>query len=222
VDGCRAGWVVASWERDAAELAVWVVPTFAEVAADLGAGRWRLVAVDMPIGLPEAGPRACDVAARRRLGPRRSTVYPAPVRSVLATGSYAQALAASRAASGVGLSRQAWNLVPKIREVEAAARRVGTDRLLEVHPELGFATLLGAPPRHPKRSAAGRLERRTVLARVLPGLSPDGLPRRVGAADDDIADALALAWSARRLAAGGGERLGGNLDATGLPMAISW
>jgi predicted RNase H-like nuclease len=222
VDGCRAGWVVASWGPDPAELTVAVVRSFAEVGSDLARGRWDLVAVDMPFGLPDRGPRTCDIEARRRLGPRRSSVFPTPVRAVLGARTYTEALAASRAASGVGLSRQAWNLVPKIREVEAVVRQVGSGRLREVHPELAFAALTGAPLAHPKRSPLGQLERRVALASALPTISRDALPRVTGAAHDDVADALALAWSARRLVAGGGEQVGGDTDSTGLPMAISW
>lgn len=224
VDGCRGGWVVATWSGGDARPALEVVADFAAVADDLERGRWDLVAVDMPFGLADAGPRRCDLEARRRLGPRRSSVFPAPVRAVLACRTYVEALAASRAACGVGLSRQAWNLVPKIIEVEAAARRLGTGRLAEVHPELAFAAMVGAPLAHPKRTAPGQAERRTALAAALPGLDlvPEALPRLAGAAADDVADACALAWSAQRLAAGGGEEVGGEVDPTGLPMTVRW
>jgi hypothetical protein len=85
VDACRAGWVVAlaggtgSGGGAFDDVEVQVVATFAEV---LGLGA-ATVAVDIPIGLPDAGPRVCDVAARRLLGPRRSSVFPAPVRAAL-------------------------------------------------------------------------------------------------------------------------------------------
>lgn len=40
--------------------------------------------IDVPIGLPEAGPRTCDLEARRLLrAPRASSVFPAPLRSML-------------------------------------------------------------------------------------------------------------------------------------------
>src|SRR5437870_3658001 len=72
VDGCRLGWVVAT--DDGVE----VVPALDDVLVQCDA-----VGIDIPIGLPDAGPRACDVEARRRLGPRRSSVFPAPRRALL-------------------------------------------------------------------------------------------------------------------------------------------
>lgn len=50
--------------------------------------------IDVPIGLPDRGARECDKAARRRLGPSRgSSVFPAPIRRILAATSYIEACA---------------------------------------------------------------------------------------------------------------------------------
>jgi predicted RNase H-like nuclease len=225
VDGCRTGWVVATWtdgSRDAA-LQLEVCGQFEEVVHRVLRGELALVAVDMPIGLADSGPRQCDRAARRLLGPRRSSVFPTPVRPVLACETYPEALEISRKASGVGLSKQAWFLVPKLREVDAVMRRVRlTDAVLEVSPELSFAALAGAPLVHPKRSAEGLRTRRELLRPLFPQLD-DLLSRRYpGAAPDDLLDACALAWSAHRLQQGNGCRVGDELDGTGLPMTVSW
>ena len=72
------------------------------------------LAVDMPIGLPDDGPRLADQQARRRLGARRSSVFPTPVRATLDAVDYPDALAISRRVSGKGLSKQAFNLLPRI------------------------------------------------------------------------------------------------------------
>ena len=195
VDGCRLGWVVAT--DDGVE----VVPALDDVLVQCDA-----VGIDIPIGLPDAGPRACDVEARRRLGPRRSSVFPAPRRALLPCRDWA-------AASGV--SRQAFNLLPKIAEVDALVTPALQDRVLEVHPELAFAALHGSRPMaHPKRTALGRAERLTALAL-------DDVPRVRGAAPDDVLDALAVLASMRRWAAGRAEHLGdGAVDARGLRMEI--
>lgn len=78
------------------------------------------VAVDMPIGLTESGPRDCDRVARRLLGwPRRCSVFSAPVRSVLGIGDDREACDAHRAVGRRGMSRQAfaasWT-APRIRD----------------------------------------------------------------------------------------------------------
>src|SRR5688572_29721510 len=96
----------------------------------------EVVGIDMPIGLSEDGVRACDLDARRRLSRDRaaSTVFPAPVRPVLATNSYAQARALAVAASRRSISAQSWNLVPSIRQVDDALGDPPTDRLVESAP----------------------------------------------------------------------------------------
>jgi len=202
VDGCRRGWVVATDYG-----AVSVAATIADVLAlDVD-----VVAIDMPIGLPDAGQRACDVAARRELGARRASVFATPVRACLAATSYDEALARHRATDGRGLSRQAFNLLGKIRELDA----VGPEpRLHEAHPELAFARLLGHVPRHSKRTADGRAER-------LAALELDAPPACPGAAVDDVLDALALVHTARRIARGTAVELGdGARDRRGIRMAV--
>src|SRR3954466_10349718 len=78
----------------------------------------EVVAIDMPIGLSEDGVRTCDVEARRRLGRAGSSVFPAPLRSVLHATDYLDACRVSIQSSGKALSKQAWNLVPAIRSLD--------------------------------------------------------------------------------------------------------
>lgn len=218
VDGCRAGWVAVV--EDAAvepgSTRVLVLPDVRGVLA-LGAA---VVGIDIPLGLPASGPRACDVAARARLGPRRSSVFPAPVRAVLGAADHPDAVRRSNAASGKGLSIQAWNLVPKI---EDADRRIGTgDDVFEVHPELSFATMAGAPLGTRKRDAAGRQERLDLLLVGFPDVAEHLAARPAGCAADDVLDAYAVLWTVRRIAAGTAEVLGdGALDETGRAMSIT-
>ena len=215
VDGCRGGWLVAVDHGDGTT-EVSVRATFGDVLA-LGAA---VVAVDIPIGLPAVGPRTCDVAARRRLGRRGSSVFPAPVRAVLGAADHAEAVARSRAASGRGISVQAWNLVPKIVEVDE--RVAPGDAVAEVHPELSFATLAGGPLASRKREAAGRAERLALLRDAFPDVAERLAARPPGCAADDVLDAYATLWTARRITAGDAESLGGGeRDERGLLMSIT-
>ncbi len=68
-----------------------------------------------------------------------------------------------------------------------------------MHPELSFAALAGGPPlADSKHIPRGLAIRRALLAEA--GIA---LPPRVpGAAEDDLLDAAAVAWSASRVAAG--------------------
>jgi predicted RNase H-like nuclease len=221
VDGARAGWVVARATPGLPELHL--VPRFVDLADEaLGTG----ILVDIPIGLPDADSpvRSCDAEARRRLGARRSSVFPAPSRAALRSASWEEANAANRGSTGRGLPRQSWGIVPKIREVDdllvERPRLVG--RIRESHPELAFAWLLGEPAGHHKATPEGARTRWRALDRIWPGIATRARTwtrGRGGVALDDVADALAL------LALGGTGRSvplpdPPPRDACGLPVEI--
>jgi predicted RNase H-like nuclease len=216
VDGWRGAWVGAL--LDGRSVTLLALP---DIAAVLAVPDVELIAIDMPIGLSDDGPRACDIAARRLLGRARSSVFPAPLRAVLGCANYADACAVSRTASGKALSVQAWNLVPAIRALDAALDDVPPGHVLEVHPELAFRAL-DERVEAPKASARGLAQRVRALQPamdVLDALSaaPPGVPAV------DALDACAAAWSARRLADGVGDCVGdGTVDRRGRPMRISW
>lgn len=211
VDGCRSGWVVARTSTTTgAPVEVSVHPTLDEVVTALRSGHLSALAVDMPIGLPADGVRSADRAARALLGPRRSSLFPTPPFAVLGATDHADANARSRAACGKGMSIQAFHLLPKMREL---ARLVDPDlqpRLAEVHPETTFAVLRGAPCAHPKTTHAGHDER---VAALRGEVAEDSLEAAVhtrlrGAQIDDVLDAIAAAWTARRIAVGSALVLG--------------
>lgn len=224
VDGCRRGWVVATTAAvgPAPIVAVEVVEHIDVVLERVRSGELVAVGLDMPIGLPDAGPRASDAMLRARLGPRRSSVFATPPRPLLGCTDHAEAVALGRALDGRGISIQAFNLLPKIAEVDAAIDPGLTDAVVEAHPESAFAELAGAPLASTKRSAEGRAERLALLARPFPR-SRGVLSRRVpGAAADDVLDAAAAAWSARRWATGTAVVLtDGSVDSRSLPMRVA-
>jgi predicted RNase H-like nuclease len=120
------------------------------------------------------------------------------------------------------LSKQLYNIVAKIAEVDAVQSPDLQRRLFEASPELSLAVMQGdAPMQHSKRTADGRAERIAVLHEHFGVDVPALLEARAsGAQPDDVLDALALAWTARRYADGSCLRLGGEVDATGLRMEI--
>jgi predicted RNase H-like nuclease len=223
-DGCKAGWLCVT--RDAAGRLDSACFATAEA---LLAQRPRpdALGLDIPIGLPERGARECDRAARAVLGARRSSVFPAPPRAVLPARSFEEACRIREGLEGKRISKQAWGIVPKIREVDAALRRAParTAWVYEVHPELCFAMWNGAPLQHGKKSAAGRLERLALVSRHF-GEAAFAAVRlrhaRRGVSDDDVLDAFAALWSAERIVRGLALRLPESppRDSFGLPMQI--
>lgn len=203
---------------DGSIIDVSVDASFDDVVARLDHGVTH-IAVDMPIGLPEAGPRACDVAARRLLGPRRSTVFPAPPRPILHERDYQAALAHKRVIDGTGLSKQSFHLLPKIAEVDAAISPTMQPRVVECHPELAFQRRHGRPLAS-KHDPSGLEQRRDLVGDLL-GDQP--IPRLRGTEPHDVLDAIALTLTARALLHDEAERLGdGARDARGLVMEIVW
>ena len=93
VDGCPAGWIVAFVRPVGHEAAsVRVLPRFADVL--LAPESPAVVAVDMPIGLPERvgrGGRVAENAVRPLLGGRQSSVFSVPSRAALAAIEYREA-----------------------------------------------------------------------------------------------------------------------------------
>lgn len=229
VDGCRSGWFWVcltrrgKWEAgiDAEFSRVW--------------SRWRQadsILVDIPIGLRDSGnvERLCDREARRILGaPRSSSVFPAPCRPALCAGAYRDGSRINERHTGRRLSRQSWNIVGKIREMDdlLRPRHPARNVVREIHPEILFWALHGGEPmRHNKRTEEGYTERIRVLTRhysdseEIVACVLSTLPRKdVG--KDDVLDALAAAVTARL-----GARALRSLpehperDSAGLPMEI--
>lgn len=228
VDGCRGGWVVAAADAALSRLSFTLVDDLAPLFA-LAAGGHALIAIDMPIGLSDEGSRTCDLAARRLLGrPRSSSVFPAPCRAALAATTYRRACAVSRRTLGVALSRETFNILPKIRQVDALVTRARQRFVREVHPEVVWALLAGRGRglRHAKRTPAGERERRALLRGVAPRFDLSAVRRRLGparVARDDVIDAVACLLAAARIVRGEARTLPGGVvprDARGLRMEI--
>jgi predicted RNase H-like nuclease len=211
VDACRRGWVAVSLEvsrlphRAPRLVSVRMDGSLASVLdrADQG----RVVGIDMPLGLLESGWREADRVARSLLGPRRSSVFAIPPRAVWAQLSYPAANRLCRELTGQGFSMQAWGLRAKLLEANQY-REACEHPMYEVHPELAFGAMAGAPLGCSKHTAAGRELRRELLTRagiVLPASSSGKVPGTWGtgaAPVTDTLDAAAVAWSAGRIATG--------------------
>jgi predicted RNase H-like nuclease len=171
----------------------------------------RLVAVDIPVGLPDTGVRQADVLVRRRLGARGSSVFPTPVRDALAADTYAEAREVSIARTGGrSLAAQSYALRAAILDVDGylrgeGAAAAGRPPVVEVHPELCFAVMAGAPLATRKKTPEGVADRVGLL--TAQGIRlPAGVDLgRAGV--DDVLDAAAAAWSGARVLAGRAERI---------------
>ena len=196
VDGVKAKWVAVELVDGVFGRALVV-----DRLADLQAVPADRIAVDVPIGLEQSGYRKADVGAKRLLIGKASSVFHTPPRPVLNETTWEPALQRARELmGGVGISRQAFALFPKILEAEAAQH--ADPRIFEVHPELSFRELVGHPMKYPKRSWNGLQERRCALAEAGIELPPT-LEGTAGLVPpDDLLDAAIAAWTADRAARG--------------------
>ncbi len=225
VDGCRAGWICVTRERVGGSVGWQRFGTAEALLAQ--APRPAVLAIDIPIGLMEQGFRHCDRQARSLLGPRKSSVFSAPLRAVLEARSWEEACSIRQRIEGKRMSKQAWAIVAKIREVDRLLRKdpKAMPWVREVHPEVSFCAWSGAPLPYPKKKKPGRNLRRKLVEKhfgraAIRSVRDSYLKKDV--ADDDILDAFAALWTAERILHGEESTLPGQppLDSCGLRMEI--
>lgn len=230
VDGCPTGWISVSIAAEGAIIPkVRIHARFVDLIAET---ENSIIAVDMPIGLPDfVGPegRGPERLVRQKLGQRQSSVFSVPARMAVMTEDYREACAVAANASNPPrkVSKQCFHIFPKIREIDAVMTPALESRIFEVHPELAFWRLnecqaMALPKKIKSRpNPAGLDERRALLIRH--GYVADDLakPPR-GAASDDLLDAAVNALIARRILHGEAESFppGPARDKKGLRIAI--
>ena len=195
VDGCKKGWIaVATKNGRFSEARLFsdfgtLVKHFADA---------KVIAVDMPIGLPSANSRPADDEAKKKLEKHTASVFLTPPRKVLEQPTYKEARRVAESEFNQGVSAQAYALRKKIFEIDSITAE--DHRIFEVHPEVSFRAMAKRSLKWKKKTWNGLLERRALLRRAgvkLPdNLGEDG--SKVG--PDDVVDAAAAAWSAFRIA----------------------
>jgi predicted RNase H-like nuclease len=231
VDGCSGGWVVAQCRPDLSDLSFHLEHDLRPLLEPAISGA-SIIAIDIPIGLPENEPRACDIAARKLLGrPRGSSVFPTPARRTLTAHTHTEASELNAEALRKAISAQTFNIIPRIREVDGLMTPGLQQYVRECHPEVSFANLNGRPMRDAKHKMPGRIERLLVLQQFQyfgVKLSANRLTderRRLGVGKlepDDLLDALVCLVTAFHIYTGRCRSLGlpDQRDAKGLLMEI--
>ena len=208
IDGCRGGWLVARVVEGNEPglhpeffIRTNLQPIFAEARKGVA-----VVAIDIPIGIPETGERHCDISAREELpSGRKSCVFPVPMRSALPATSYLEACLLNHKASGRRISVQSFGILPKIREIDRLMTPGLQQFVREAHPEVTFAVLTNRTDLGNKKRAEGRAKRLAVLAGEGMRLSLDDICQqrillgRHLVQVDDLIDAAACVLTAKRI-----------------------
>lgn len=227
VDGAKRGWIAVWWTGEAFGYKVY--PDATELVATHRDA--KVIAVDIPIGLPDRDGRAADVEARRFVGGKRaSSVFSSPVRGILDALSQPDASRRHREIDGRGFGAQSFAILAKIRQWDELLQADPSARqqVREIHPEVSFAALNGGHGHglvDSKRTLPGLEARAQLLANVYGRDAVMALVRSVPAKHagaDDVLDALVALWSAGRIASGVACSLPTPIepDSTGLPAAI--
>jgi len=200
IDGYKDGWIAVVVDAGDFTRAFTV---WASSLVDLiKANAIKLALVDMPIGL-STGPhdRPVEDAARQVLKGKASSLFNAPCRQALGCVDYHAASLTNAEVLGKKLSKQTWNICPKISEVDDAVRQLSQVQMHEAHPEVSFAMLSGAPILASKKSAKGLIARAGYIAKLGFDLVRLAAPLddKHTSAPDDLIDAAVLAWSATRV-----------------------
>lgn len=245
VDGCKGGWICVHRAGPDAAPAVVVFQSFSALDASLADN--TIIAVDMPIGLPDktgAGGRGPEQAVRPFLKARQSSVFSVPSRASIYAeiGPFeneVERLAAHNRASAVALatsdpprkiSIQAFGLFSKIRELDVWLREnlTRSEHVIESHPEFAFTMLNNQEPMLlPKKikgkvNADGMAGRREFLTSKGFGAEFLNQPVPRGANADDFLDACVMLLIAERHAKGEAVPYPSpySYDSFGLPIAI--
>ena len=200
IDGSKSGWIGVKQNLNhegSSEI------LFNNKLIDFLSPDIELIIIDMPVGLDkniQQGGRLVDKEARKQLLKRKSSIFNAPIRDVLKAKSYNEANSISKS-KGLGISKQSWNLVPKINELDQIMQIKIRPQIYESHPELCFQTMNEDELRFSKKENLGIKERKKIL--IKNGFDRKflnkNLKKNKNYHPDDFLDACALSWTAKRV-----------------------
>lgn len=227
IDGCKLGWILISFDEGKEKYQV--IESNDELKGIFE--NYDRIFIDMPIGLEdEEYTRECDALLRKELGGEySSSVFSPPIRPALEAPSYVEANMISYEWTEKKLSLQSWNITPKIKALDELLRENSEfkEKVLESHPELLFQKLNGGMIFQKKNLKKGVRHRLELIKEEEP-IADDFFRdikeewRRSEVGEDDIVDAMALAYYAKRSEEKGIKTIPAdiNYDSVGLPKAI--
>ena len=212
VDGCRGGWFGVFLAVDGEKKCEWKIGIFKTfpclidfIKKEYNPAEF-LILVDIPIGLKAGNNRLrlSDLEARKILKTRKSSIFPVPCREAAYAENYEKACEINEKLTGKRISKQAWNILPKIRDLDnlLIEKEVLREKIKEVSPEVCFQALAGLPMKYSKKTPEGFFERKEVVKSFFQ-FSDELIEtalfkyKRQELAKDDILDALVAAITAK-------------------------
>lgn len=203
IDGCKAGWLLISFDDQAA--AYKVLRDKNELKKTFES--FDRIFINIPIGLEDENfERQCDIDLKKKIGKDYAAdVITPPIRPALSSPSYVEANLTCFDYTEQNLSLQAWNITPKIKMVDDLLKNDESlkDKVLESHPEFLFQKLNGGMIYQKKNLKKG-IKHRLELVREKEPVAEDFFRqikedyRRNEVEEHDIVDALVLAYYAKQ------------------------
>ncbi len=202
IDGCRAGWF-AVWQDPKRVIRSRVFCNARDLIPYFEKKEVITIGIDMPVVLSNSIPREADRLARKLLGKKSSSIFTAPTPKLLIQKTYEDAAKFSKENYGKSISIQSWHLFPKIKDLSEITNHKHF-KIHEIHPELSFRSMNNnAAILERKKDPKGFEMRKALLKREFAMLDFQKIRvqyLKKDVSNDDILDALAVLWSAQRVA----------------------
>ncbi len=203
IDGCKAGWF-SVWQDYEERIQSSIFKSLVDLKKFFSHEDYLIIGIDMPVILGDEIPRKADQLARKMLAKKASSIFTAPTPHMLQQDSYENASLVSKRQFGKSISLQSWYLFPKIKDVQTIIDHKNI-KIYEIHPELSFRAMNNeAVVLESKKSAQGFDIRKALLDQYFPRFNFEILRNQYlkkEVVDDDILDAIAVLWSAKRIQA---------------------
>jgi predicted RNase H-like nuclease len=201
IDGCKSGWF-SVWENQDKSIHSAVFSNLNELKNFFKNESQLILGIDMPVVLSEVIPRQADQLARKLLSKKASSVFTAPTPEMLNQPNYEKASLVSKRLFGKSMSLQSWYLFPKIKDVQTMIHHEDM-QIYEIHPELSFRAMNNEQViLESKKTHEGFALRNALLSMHFKNFIFEDIRNqhaRKDVMDNDILDALAVLWSAKRI-----------------------
>jgi len=201
IDGCKSGWF-SVWENQDGNIKSSIFTNLNELKNFFKNESRLILGIDMPVVLSEVIPRQADQLARKLLSKKASSVFTAPTPEMLNQPNYEKASLVSKRLFGKSMSLQSWYLFPKIKDVQTMIHHEDM-QIYEIHPELSFRAMNNEQViLESKKTQEGFALRNALLSMHFKNFIFEDIRNqhaRKDVMDNDILDALAVLWSAKRI-----------------------
>ena len=202
IDGCRAGWITTQ-VLDNQLISFKIIENLDDDY--LKQSNLSHIGIDIPLRLSHTGKRLAEIEARGLLKKRACTIFSPPTLNALRTKNYIDACEVNFKECGKRISKQSWNLFPKIKEAHNFLKNnlISKVGVFEVHPELSFMAMNDMNIiEASKKTDIGKEIRIELIQKFFPTFSFELVRNKYKknqVLDDDILDSISVLWSTQRI-----------------------